>query len=411
MDQVGSLVTAVLVVLALGGGPMVTAADTTTLTVAVQDRGGSAVGSATITATWDNGSTSATTANNGKAFVDVPDDKRVELTVDHPDYTLNFPYVVSNPGNVDGDVTVEVGAKSSLALTVEDGDGPVENAQVAIRWNGRIVRSGTTNANGVIETNTIEAGEYSVNVLKQGYYEKRTTVTASGTTAATVTIESGSVPFEFNVTDSHFDPPRAVAGATIRLEGIGAFDTVQDGLATGRIPVNTEVEMTVTKDGYETVTRTLDVDEAGKTISIDLQRTPALTVKPANQRIVAGETVVVTVRDEYGIPVAGATVRRNGTDVATTDENGQVAVPLEEAGTYAISASKNGLTANEVTVEAVNPADTDSTTTTESPTTTTTDEPTSQTETTDVDIPGFTMPIAMTGIAVALGIGLLHRRR
>lgn len=407
MNRVGVLVAVALVVVALAGGPALVTAETTTLTVAVETRGGSAVGGATITATWDGGQTSATTANNGKAFVDVPEGERIEITVSHDDYTRNFPYVIQDSSSAPSEITVPVGAKSSLAVTVVDDDGAVADAQVAIRWNGRIITNGPTDASGNIATDTVEAGEYSVNVLKQGYYEKRVSVDVAGETSETITIESGSIPVEFNVTDSHFDPPKPVAEATIELDGIGNFDTVQDGLATGRIPVNTEVEMTVTKDGYDSVTRTLTVDETDQTVDVDLQRTPGLTVDPANQRVVAGESVLVTVNDEYGDPVADATVRRNDTDVATTDENGQATVPLDEPGTYELSATTDGMTADGVTVEAISGDDTETTTATT--TTATTDTDTTTTDTTDVDIPGFGVVVAILGTLLAFGIGWRRR--
>jgi PGF-CTERM protein len=405
MNRVSSVVAVVFLVGAVAVVPMGVAADTTTLTVAVETRDGTAVGGATIVATWENGSSSATTANNGKAFLDVPDGERVELTVEHEEYTRNFPKVIPDTATASDEITVAVGAKSSLSVTVADGDGPVEDAQVAIRWNGRIVKAGATDADGGIETTTIEAGSYSVNVLKQGYYEKRVTVDVAGDSSETVTVQSGSVPYEFNVTDSHFDPARPVPEATIALEGIGSFKTVQDGLATGRIPVNTEVEMTVTKDGYETVTRTLTVEESGETVAIDLQRTPTLTVVPANQRVVAGESVIVTVQDEYGQPVADATVRRNGTDVATTDANGQTAIPLDQPGTYELSATASGVTSDGVTVEAISGETRETTTTTTTATTTSTTDPT--TTTTDVDIPGFGVLVALLGL---LASTLLARR-
>ena len=410
MNRGCSLAVVLLVVVGLTGVPAATAAETTTLTVAVETRSGNAVADATIVAKWDGGQTSVKTANNGKAFVDVPDGARVEMVVEHENVTRNFPYVVEDSSEVSGEIEVPVAEKSSLAVTVADSDGAVENAMVAIRWNGRIIKNGATDADGNIATETVEAGTYSVNVLKNGYYEKRVSVDVSGETSETVEIQSGSVPFEFNVTDSHFETPRPVAGATISLDDIGTFKTVQDGLATGRIPVNSEVEMTVSKDGYQSVTRTLTIDESGKTVDVDLRRTPALSVEAANQRVVAGESVGVTVTDEYGTPVAGATVLRNGTSVGTTDDNGQAAIPLDEAGDYSLSATKDGVTADPVTVEAVNPAGSETTTTTSDSTTQDGGSDTTGQETTsDVDVPGFGVGVAIVGTLLAYCIAWRRR--
>lgn len=409
-----ALTLGMVILVILGGVPAVTSAETTTLTVTVENRNGAAVSDATITATWEGGSTTATTANNGKAFVDVPDDTRVELTIEHDQYVRNFPFVIQNPSS-ESEVTVQVAAKSSLSLSIQDSDEAIEDARVVVRQDGRIVADGWSAADGGFETDTIEAGTYNVAVLKPEYYEKRTNVEVSGETIETVTIQSGSVAYEFNVTDSHFETAKPVAGATVELDGIGTVKTAQDGLATARIPVNTEVEMTVTKDGYETKTRTLTIGESGVDVNVDLQRTPGLTVKPANQRVVAGEDVIVTVVDEYGDPVEGVTVTRNGDSVAETDSNGQAAVTLDEAGTYELSATNDGLTAPRVEVDAVNPAGTDTSTTTttsmktdsadnEPATTATSPTPTEE----DVDVPGFGILASLLSL---LGIGFWHRLR
>lgn len=405
-----ALTLGMVVLVILGGVPAVTSAETTTLTVTVENRSGAAVADATIIASWDGGTSTATTANNGKAFVDVPDDERVELTIDHDQYVRNFPLAIENP-STQSEVTVPVAAKSSLALTVQDSDETIADARVVVRQNGRIVADGWSGADGGFETGTIEAGTYNVAVLKPEYYEKRTDVEVSGDTSQTVTIQSGSVPFEFNVTDSHFETPKPVSGATVELDGIGTVKTAQDGLATARIPVNTEVEMTVTKDGYETKTRTLSIGESAEDVNVDLQRTPGLTVKPANERVVAGEDVIVTVVDEYGDPVADVTVTRNGDVVTKTDGNGQAAIPLAEAGTHELSATNDDLTADTVEVEAVNPAGSDTTTTSSSTSDSADNEPATTTTTPteeDVDVPGFGIVPALLAL---LGIGLVRRFR
>ena len=405
-----ALTLGMVVLVILGGVPAVTSAETTTLTVTVENRSGAAVADATIIASWDGGTSTATTANNGKAFVDVPDDERVELTIDHDQYVRNFPLAIENP-STQSEVTVPVAAKSSLALTVQDSDETIADARVVVRQNGRIVADGWSGADGGFETGTIEAGTYNVAVLKPEYYEKRTDVEVSGDTSQTVTIQSGSVPFEFNVTDSHFETPKPVSGATVELDGIGTVKTAQDGLATARIPVNTEVEMTVTKDGYETKTRTLSIGESAEDVNVDLQRTPGLTVKPANERVVAGEDVIVAVVDEYGDPVADVTVTRNGDVVTKTDGNGQAAIPLAEAGTHELSATNDDLTADTVEVEAVNPAGSDTTTTSSSTSDSADNEPATTTTTPteeDVDVPGFGIVPALLAL---LGIGLVRRFR
>jgi len=379
-----------LVVGALAVAPLTVSADTTTLTVAVETREGGAVSNATIVANWDGGSTTATTANNGKAFVDVPDGERVELVIEHEDYTRNFPYVVQDSADVSSDVVVPVGEKASLSLTVRDSEGVVDNPRVAVRWNDRLVTSQQTGDDGTLELQTVEAGTYDVTVEKPGYYVKQTTVDVTNATEATIQLESGGVPFEFNVTDSHFDPAKPVGAATVDVERVGTFQTGQDGLATGRIPVNSEVDVSVTKDGYETVNRTLTVNETGGTVHVDLQRTPNLTIAAVNERVVAGESVVVTVRNEYDEPVEGATILRNDSTVTTSDANGQAVVPLDTPGTWALSATEGDVTARAVHVVAIDTSpDTTTTTGVE------TDSDTEASTTNDVSVPGFSVATAI----------------
>lgn len=414
MTRYRSPLAVVLVVLALAAGPMVAAADTTTLTVAVETRDGAAVAGATIVATWDGGSSSATTANNGKAFVDVPEDERVELIIEHENYTRNFPYVVRNPGGVSGEVHVPVAAKTSLDLTVRDSEGVVPDARVQILWNGRLVTSQQTADDGTLSLDTVETGTYGITVEKPGYFINETDVHVANDDPVTMRLKSGSVPYEFNVTDAHFDPPKPVAQATITIDGVGTFNTSSDGLATARIPVNSEVDVSITKSGYETVSRTFDVNESGDNVAVDLQRTPGLTITAVNDRVIVEESVVVTVRNEYDEPVENATVHQNGSAVATTNQQGQAIVPLDTAGTAELDATRNDLVAPSITVDVIDPDATTTTTTTtptttQPATTTATDEPSNPVEdTTGIDVPGFGLPAILLAL---LATTLLVKRR
>ncbi|MFB6069452.1 MAG: hypothetical protein ABEJ76_00400 [Halanaeroarchaeum sp.] len=395
MGQPGIFLSLLLVVGAVGGAAsgIAAAQPTVTLTVSVTTPAGESVDAATLTATWDNGSTTAETASNGKAFVDVPEGADVSIAVDHPDYVRNAPYQVADASERDVSITVYEAARATIA--VEDAEGPVDGASVTMAKGGTTVLDAET-TDGTVKTGTIEAGEYDVRVAKPGYYTKTLDVTVENDTTRTIAIERGSVSLVVNVTDDYFDPPRGVAGATAEVGDVGTIKTQSNGVQRISVPVNTRLNVSVTKDGYQTVTRSVDVDESDVTLAVDLARTPALEVDLMSDRVVVGERVLVRVTDEYGDPVPNATVRMNGSAVATTGPEGTATVTVESAGDHAVTVTTDSLTSPAVTVTGVVPAGTTTTSVTTAPTT---DAQTTRPTTTG-PVPGFGWQLAIVGIAL-----------
>lgn len=399
-------------VVAMGGAGLASAqSETVTLTVSVTTADGTAVGAADITATWDDGSTTATTASNGKAFVDVPDGADVTIEVEHEDYVRNAPYEVTDAS--EREVDVDVAAKANATITVEDDDGPVDDARVVLEMDGETVLDEETD-DGEVETGTIEEGTYDLTVSKTEYYTTETELAVTNDTESTVTIERGTVPLTVNVTDDYFEPPRGVSGATVDVEGAGSVITQSDGTQRLSVPVNSRPDVTVSKDGYVTVERTITVRESARTIDIDVDRESALAVEPSNQRVVVGETVRVTVTDEYGDPVADAVVSLDDSVVARTNDEGEATVSIDDAGDREIVAEKGDAVAASTTVTGVS---SDDETTAETETTATTEPTTTAAVTTEggslPDIPGEYIPMAIVGVslvAVLFGIRWWQRR-
>lgn len=380
-----------------------TAQESVTLTVSVVNQDGDPVQGAELTATWSNGSTTETTASNGKAFVDVPKDADVTIAFDHSDYVRNHPVTVENATTQN--VEVEVYRTGSLAVDVADADGALADARVTVDKNGRQVAAGKTGADGAFDTGAVEVGEYRVSVVKPGYYRQTTTVTVDGGTTAAVRLRRGSVTVAFAVSDDHFSPPRPVAGATVAVESVGSVTSLADGEAVMRVPVNSVLSVETTKDGYETVTTDLHVGESDLTANLTVNRAANLTVTPMNYRVVAGETVLVTVTDEYHDPVADATVLLDGETAATTDSEGEATVRVETGGEHVLSAETANATSADVTVRAVggdNSTTTTTATTTTEPTTTTAAETTTARVTTTASsgLPGFTLGAALAALAI-----------
>jgi len=401
---------------AVGGIGIGTATADTAVTITIVTQNGNPVGGATLNATWDGGSTTATTVSNGQALIDVPDDKRVEIDVQSDSYVRNEPYVIENPGDV-GDDGVEIGVyEDALAtITVENTQGdPVENVQVNLSKNGYAVINGQTDQNGQIESDYIEVGTetpYKLTVSKRGYLRNTTTLEVQGHVRPTVTLQRGQVQASITVVDPYFDPPQPIENVTVQVGSITTSQTLSNGAQTFQVPVNSDPTVTLSKPGYESSQATLFVEESSITETLQISRTPDLTVNTSADRVVVGENVEVSVTDEYNDFVANATVTVGGQEVGTTDAQGRLTVPIESSGEQTISVSANGVSES-VTVTGFDPDATDTPSpTTETPTTTssTTSPTTSDDDTGSAFGPGFGPLLALVGL-LALA-ALVGRRR
>lgn len=385
------------------------AQDVVTLTVTVETPAGEPVASAELTATWDGGSTTEETASNGKAFLDVPDGATVEIAVDHPDFIRNNPYVVEDVSEENVDITVY--ERANTAFVVEDSDGRVDDASVTLFRHNRVAFAQQTDANGEIATGDLEAGTYTLAVEKEGYYvESREITIGSGTNPArTIGLEQGTVTLQLNVTDPYFDPPRPLADVQAQVDGVGTVQTQSNGKQQINVPVNTERTVTFTKDSYEPIERTVEVDEESLTLDINMSRADDLAVTVLNDQVVVGQPVFIEVVDEYGDPVANGSVLLDGETVATTEADGQARFVIDTEGDHSIRVQKGDIGSGETIVTGVTPGGTTTETTTTTTTTTTTATTSTATPTTEVPVPGFDPVLAVLGIVVGLGLAIRRR--
>lgn len=369
-----------------------------TLTVSVVDQGDVAVGNADITASWDDGQTSATTASNGRAFVDVPAGEDVTLEVEHDDFVRNEPVVVEDAS--EQDATVRVALKGNSIVTVEGTDGePLADATVQFRRDGETLFEGETDASGVFETGVVEQGRYDVHAVKPGYLRETARYRVGIDTEQTFELERAQVDLDISVVDDHFDPPRDLDDARIRLsdaEGEVATVRTNGGVASLKVPVNNRYRLTVLKDGYVQDTTRVVVRETDRTVEATTRRLPNLTVQRQNSRVVVGEETRLTVVNAYDEPVEGAKIRSQGRTVAETDANGEAVVTIEGEGAQEFSAVTGDAESAPITVEGIDPDDDDGGTNEVQPTET------------EADLPGFGPVVAILGL---LGAVLLARRR
>lgn len=368
-----------------------------TITVSVVDGAGDPISGAELTASWDGGETTETTRSNGQALIDVPQGSDVRIAVDDPDYVRNAPYRLTDAQG--GDVTVEVAPRGSAVVRVTDGSSALADARVTVTRDGETVANGTTNDNGAFRTDVIEQGRYDLRVVKPGYYAIDRTLSVSGDVFRTVSIEQGTATVRVRVVDDRFDSPRQLSAATVRIGSLATLNTSRDGRATVGVPVNSDFEVRISKDGYRSSTERLAVREDDRTVTYAVRRTPALTVVPANTRVVVDQSVRLTVRDEYDDPVGSAAILLDGEQVATTDDQGVAHVEIGSPGEHEFRARQDGVESGAVVVEGIDPSEERTTAT-----------PDAEATVSSGAGPGFTGPLTVGALALAGALGLWWRR-
>lgn len=402
---VSTAVVMVLVVAAAYGMVGVTAADDVTLEITIVDDNDRPVGNVDLVVTWDDGEgrAEATTTSDGRALVDVPEGATVRIATDDDEYVRNRPFLLSNVGS-DEQVEVAVSEIGRVTFVVEGADGPVAGAEVTVREPGRQVASLTTNESGVARSGPLEVGEYTVRVTPPGHLRTETTIEITRVEKTeTISVQRADADVTVSVVDDRFDPARPIENARVRFPDLGrTLTTGAEGTVTASVPVNQNHRVRVTKDGYDAERASVRVGEEQTSLEVAIRREPALTVESINRRVVVGESTVVTVTDEYDETVEGATVSVGGETVGTTDQQGRVRVPIEDAGEVTIEVSDGDATAT-TTVEGVDPSATETPTATPSPTPTPTPSPTPTPGRTG---PGFGVLVALVAVLAA---GLLAR--
>ena len=377
-----------------------------TLTVSVVTESGDPVGGASIEATWEDGETTARTASNGKAFIDVPEGADVSLAAESENYIRNRPLVVEDA--TAREVNVTVAPKGELTVDVTDTQGVVENARVRLIRDGETIASGTTNADGSYTTPAVEQGDYFLELSKAGYYRNLTRETVGESTQLNKSMRRGTTNVAFRVVDDHFSPSEQLSDVRVEVADIGS-QRITDGTVTFTLPVNSRYTVTATKDGYQSNTTTVSVGTTSGERTLVINRERALNVTAANERVVVGETVQVTVRNEYDEPVADADVRVSDETVATTNTQGTARVPIETAGNRTITVESDGVSSEPLVILGIATATPEpDTTPTATPTATAVSSPSPTPDELPVGMPGFT-PVA--AVVAMLAVALLARRR
>jgi PGF-CTERM protein len=380
-----------------------------TVTLTVVDRADERVGGVDLRVVWNNGegSENVTTRVNGQVLVDVPSGADVEVRVTDDEYLRNRPAAFF--GVTGGELEVPVSLPGTARVTVSDASGPIEGADVRLSGNG-VTRTVETGADGVAVLGPVERGSYGVRVSQPGYLSNSTGVVLDGTVNRSVTLSEADRQLSVRVVDDHFEEPEALAEATVDIQGVATLTTGSNGQRGTTVAVNSDYRLTVTKQGYEAVTRTVSVGESDESVTVAIQREDAVSIETTSDRVVVGEVTRLTVTDEYGQSVGGAAVSVEGSQVGETDDRGVYDLAVETAGNQTVTVSTDGLSAS-VVVEGVEPGSqaTQSPTETAAPTETATATPTPDPTTTGGGGPGFGALAGLVALLALAAFAVLRR--
>jgi protocatechuate 3,4-dioxygenase beta subunit len=335
-----------------------------TLTQPASPTNASGVATGTLTSTVAGTKTVSATAN-GTAIT-----QTAQVTVTPGPVSASQSTVSAAPSSI----TAGSGT-ATITVTVKDGNGdPISGATVVLVATGSgntlTQPGGPTNANGVA-TGTLRstvAGMKTVSATANGTALAQTAtvtvtpgpISASQSTVSVVpssiVVTSGTATITVTVKDGNGNP---ISGATVVLEATGSGNTLlqpggptnANGVATGTLS-STEV-------GTKTVSATANGTALAQTATVTVTSAPVSaalsTVTAAPSSITAGSgtsTITVTVKDENGNPISGATVVLAATGsgntltqpAGPTNANGVATGALSStvAGTKTVSATANG---------------------------------------------------------------------
>jgi len=263
------------------------------------------------------------TNGNGK----LNDEVRSRIEVNCDDIGLSgIGYGRINAARAVDSVPVPPGAMTGQVTDAEDGSA-ISGAEVS---DG--IRTAVTDAVGMYTIDDVSPGSYQVTASKEGYQTSSLTVNVpSGITAlANFSLSQIIVPGSItgSVTDAEDGSP--IAGAAV-TDGTRTVTTDASGKYTiADVPAGS-YEVTASKEGYHSSSLTVTV----------LSRSSAVANLVLTQVIVPGSITGSVTDAEDGSPIAGAAVT-DGTRMTTTDATGKYNIANVPAGTYQVTASKEG---------------------------------------------------------------------
>lgn len=134
-----------------------------------------------------------------------------------------------------------------FVYVVDESKKPLASADVYV--NGTM--SGTTNEYGRMVLQSLVSGDYQIEVRKSGYVSQNRAVSVSGQSpdySFTLPYESATLTVTVQDKDN-----KVVSGASVALDGSSTGTTNDNGQLVTSLPFNTDVNISVTKEGYAPV--------------------------------------------------------------------------------------------------------------------------------------------------------------
>jgi thermitase len=277
-----------------------------------------------------------TTVSDANGDGKLNDEVRSQIEATCDDIGINgIGYGRINAASAVGGEPVSPGAITGQVTDAEDGS-PISSAEVS---NG--IRTALTDAAGIYTIDDILPGNYQVVARKEGYESSSLTVDV---------ISGNNAIADFSL--SQIIVPGSITGTVTDAEnGSPIVDaTVTDGTrtaatdATGKYIIADlppgSYEVTVSKEGYESSSSTVDVP-SGNSAVVDFS---------LNEVIVLGSITGSVTDAEDGSPIVGTAVT-DGARTATTDASGEYTIADVPSGSYEVTASKEGYQTSSSTVD------------------------------------------------------------
>ena len=215
----------------------------------------------------------------------------------------------------------------TLGVQVYDADmlSPISGAEVYL--TGPVLsQQESTNEQGIAEFRVLAGDTYTINVRSPNYQARSTDVEMALESKTVQFLLYRDDRFALVIKDGTDDTP--VKDALVMVDGVSKGITDSKGAITLDLPRGKIYTIKVTKEGYEEYSDKAIIREEDALITIPIEK--------------ARYKTFIMVYDQENHPVEGVSIQVNGSGSAVTDAYGKVAISDLLAGTYMISASREG---------------------------------------------------------------------
>ena len=320
--------------------------DGASLVITLTDSENNPVGEASVSVDL-NGIKNYITDSKGQIEISTPNDSKsfdVKISFEeNENYTgsrLETKVIVKKTTILTADpVTTTYGVAKNLVITLKDrADNPVINASVSVDLNG--IKNYTTDKNGHIKIplQNLTPDKYDIKIKFDGNdsYTDSNTETTVTVKKITTKLTANAVITTYNVNKNlvirlkdHADNPIINASVYVDLKGIKNYTTDENGQI--KIPITnlalTNYTAKIKFDGNDSYE-----GSSTETAIIVEKLTSNLTANNVTATYNDDKYLVISLKDNANQPIVNASVSVNlkGIKNYTTDENGQIKIPVQK---------------------------------------------------------------------------------